>query len=409
MMARVTELGVWLHDEQVGRLTSPQVGRIRLSYTKAVREAYPLNTTLLSCSLPVRTGSQDAWPFATGLLPEGQQLQAMAALAGLPTHDVLGLLARFGRDVAGAVTLSTEAPLLRNATVEPYTADQLATTVDELTEHPLGLYDDSELSIAGLQDKMLLVSLPDGRWGRPVHGYPSTHLLKLDDRRHPGLVEAEHTCLELAAAAGLPAASSQLLTFGHLTCLVVKRFDRATDKRGTVTRVHQEDACQALGIDPERNNRFAKYQAQGGPSLVDIAALLDQHAGENMLLALLDQLAFTVVIGNADAHGKNLSFLHPKPGELELAPLYDTVPTVLWPRLRTEAAMAIGGCTQLLAVTQQDLVKEGMSWGLGRRAVTERLQRTLARLDEVALQLKGTNSIGDRALDSATQRVRQLS
>ncbi|MDO5627846.1 MAG: HipA N-terminal domain-containing protein [Mobilicoccus sp.] len=37
------------------------------------------------------------------LLPEGPMRERLARLAGVPPHDVAGLLARFGRDVAGAV------------------------------------------------------------------------------------------------------------------------------------------------------------------------------------------------------------------------------------------------------------------------------------------------------------------
>jgi serine/threonine-protein kinase HipA len=69
-----------------------------------------------------------------------------------------------------------------------------------------------------------------------------------------------------------------------------------------------------------------------------------------------------VLIGNADAHGKNLAFLHPTPERIRLAPLYDTVPTALWPRLRREAAMSIGGQVLLSDVTLDDIVREARLW-----------------------------------------------
>ena len=53
------------------------------------------------------------YQFASGLLPEGVHRQMMAGIAGVPTHDVIGMLARFGRDVAGALVI-TEGDLIHD-------------------------------------------------------------------------------------------------------------------------------------------------------------------------------------------------------------------------------------------------------------------------------------------------------
>ena len=107
-------LGVWLDGLLVARLTGNRPGFVQCAYTAEAFTRWRGNTPVLSCSLPLRSGRLNAWAFATGLLPEGRHRQAMAAIAGLPTHDVLGLLERFGRDVAGAVIISAEDPPLRN-------------------------------------------------------------------------------------------------------------------------------------------------------------------------------------------------------------------------------------------------------------------------------------------------------
>jgi hypothetical protein len=39
-----------------------------------------------------------------------------------------------------------------------------------------------------------------GRVGRPIHGVPSTHIIKVDDGRQAGLIAAEATCLSLTLA-----------------------------------------------------------------------------------------------------------------------------------------------------------------------------------------------------------------
>lgn len=85
------------------------------------------------------------------------------------------MLARFGRDVAGAAVVSEHEPAPRKGYVEAYDHPGLAAEVAGIGEHPLALHDDSELSLAGLQDKLLLVGTGTG-WGRG--------LLEAADRSH---------------------------------------------------------------------------------------------------------------------------------------------------------------------------------------------------------------------------------
>ncbi len=73
-------------------------------------------------------------------------------------------------------------------------------------------------------------------------------------------------------------------------------------------------------------------------------------------------VTFTVLVGNADAHGKNVALLHPDLEHVELAPLYDTVPTALWPKLPTEAAMSIGAQVNLPDVGFADILREARIW-----------------------------------------------
>jgi serine/threonine-protein kinase HipA len=362
-MAKAEQLGVWLGGLRVADLTRGRWPRISCRYTEEALDLWPQNSPILSCSLPLQARPLDALPFCRGLLPEGHALQTLAARAGLAVNDTFELLARYGRDVAGALVLAEKAPDEQRFDVEPYTPETLGVVIEELDEHPLGAHDDSELSLAGLQDKLLLVDLGDGTWGRPLRGRPSTHILKLDDRRRPGLVEAEALCLTLARAAGLTTIEHRIETIDGTPCLIVSRFDRRAGTGGT-ERVHQEDLCQALGIDPDDARGRAKYEVTGGPSFRAAAQLLDSFAAspEDQLDRLVAIATYTVLIGNADAHGKNLALMHPVPGQIELASLYDTVPTALWPKLRTDAAMSIGGQVALADVTLADIRREAATW-----------------------------------------------
>jgi serine/threonine-protein kinase HipA len=399
-MARVQQLAVWLGEKKVAVLRRTGPGGVSCQYTRQTVADHPLGIPLLSCSLPVRSGRQGAWPFVTGLLPEGHHRTSMSRLAGVDSLDALGMLARFGRDVAGAlvVTLDTsEPPDARDTDARDVAGapglvalsdDDLLAEVASLPVRTLALHEDSELSLAGLEDKILLVRTSNG-WARPVHGYPSTHILKVDNRVHRGTVVLEHDCLQLARRAGIPAPDSHLLKIGDADCIVVERYDR-TVVDGAVHRVHQEDACQALGIDPAaRAEGRGKYESDGGPTLSQVARLLTAYGSQPdaELIRLLERVTFTVVIGDADAHGKNVSLLHPTPEHITLAPLYDTVPTALWPRLRPTAAMQVNGCELLADVTTQELAREARRWGVGPRLADSTVADVCERLRAAAAQL----------------------
>lgn len=363
-MASAERLGIWLDDTRIAELLPKRDRSIDLRYTEEALGTWPLNSPLVSCSLPSGPRAQRALAFCRGLLPEGNALRALAERAGVAANDTYGMLERYGRDVAGALVIAAEEPEERRFGVEEYSERSLREAIEDLDDHPLGSHDDSELSLAGIQDKLLLVDLGDRGWGRPLHGRPSTHILKLDDRLRPGLIDAEAECLRLARALNLTEIDIQVETLGESRCLIVSRFDRAIGPDGAVRRIHQEDLCQATGIDPSDRRGRAKYERAGGPTLRQAAALLDSYADD--VAAQLDRLVeittFTVLSGNADAHGKNLALLHTEPGRIELAPLYDTVPTALWPKLRTEAAMSIGAQVSLPDVTLEDIVREGRAW-----------------------------------------------
>jgi serine/threonine-protein kinase HipA len=401
-MAKPEPLGVWLYGTRIAELTSTGPGDVTLLYSEQALERWPSNTPLLSCTLPLSTRRQKAGVYFKGMLPEGRILQALAAQAKLSTFDVFGLLARFGRDVAGAAVIAATAPGERLGSVEPYDAAGLADEVANLEDRPLGVHDDSELSLAGLQNKLLLVADGDG-WGRPVGGRPSTHILKVEDRRYPGLVAMEAACLRLARAVGLTTVDVTLETFADLPCIIVSRFDRVVERDGTVRRVHQEDTCQALGRDPDLNRGRGKYEAFGGPSLVEIAKLLDRWAGDPVaqLERLVAAVTFTVAIGNADAHGKNVSLLHDSPGVVSLAPLYDTVPTGIWPKLPDRAAMAINDKVSLSAVTLDDIAAEAGTWNLSRDrarvAAADTAERLIAALAAVEVPEELAKAVRARA------------
>ena len=364
-MARREPLRVFIYGHQVATLESPKPWIVKCTYVDEAFKMWEANIPLLSCSLPLRRDKRmEATVFFNGLLPEGSHREGMASRIGVASTDTHALLQRYGKDVAGAISIVSEDKLSAKPDVKPYSATELEDEVRSLPENPLGLHDDSRLSIAGLQNKLLLVRVKDGVWGRPINGLPSTHILKTEAQGFTGLIEAEAACLRMAREIGLTEVDIQVQSFADIPCLVVSRFDRRLTEGGQVERIHQEDACQALAIDSEKNQRRGKYEYFGGPSLRHIAGLLDLYARRSALELdrLIAMITFNVIIGNADAHGKNVALLHPSPEAISLAPAYDTVPTLLWPKLQTQMAMRVGNALMLERVTSSDVIDEAAGW-----------------------------------------------
>lgn len=390
-MAKREPLAVWLHGLRIGTLTTNgKPYHLALRYSTEALDTWPGNTPLLSCSLPLTSRTLNPSAYFRGLLPEGDHFSRIAGRAGISVLDLHGLLARYGRDVAGAVTVlpDGEDPSGRTGGAVAYDDVGLAEEVEGLDTMPLAIHDDSELSLPGLQNKLLLIR-HGGGWFRPTGGRPSTHILKVEDRRFPGLVTAEAAAMRLARRIGLTSVDVDVVTVAGMDCIVVERYDRVIGDGGHVERIHQEDVCQALGHDSEANRGAAKYERGGGPGLSDVAALLDRYAADPVaeLRRLVRYVTFNTVIGNADAHAKNISLVHRRAGVVELAPLYDTVPTSLFPTLKDRAAMYVNGRTVLSRVTVDDVVAEAVGWSLDGSVARAEAVATAAAMAEAVDEL----------------------
>lgn len=104
--------------------------------------------------------------------------------------------------------------------------------------------------------------------------------------------------------------------------------------------------------------------------------------GSESLERLLDVTLLNVVVGNADAHAKNLSLLHPKPGVVRLAPAYDIMSTVYYPQTDERPGMSINQKASIHAVSASDVTDEAVSWGLPLPRVTARVTQLLERFPD---------------------------
>jgi serine/threonine-protein kinase HipA len=275
-------------------------------------------------------------------LPEEGQRTAIARALGVSADNEFRLLEYLGGEVAGALTLLPEGETPAcpsDAAPKLLDDDALVQLLDHLPLRPMLAGEDGlRLSLAGAQSK-LPVLLIDGQIALPAPGQPTSHILKPPIARFEGTTENEYFCMSLASAIGLDVAAVEMRAVADRSFLLVTRYDRAIDASGTVTRLHQEDFAQALGVPSHR-----KYASEGGPIFPDCFTLLRRAATRpaREILKLLDAAIFNLIIGNADAHAKNFSLLHGG-GGVSLAPLYDLLSTILYPNLHVKLAMKIGG------------------------------------------------------------------
>jgi serine/threonine-protein kinase HipA len=377
------ELAVWLNGVRAARIDQER-GRLRLAYTEDALRQYQLGVPLLSLSLPLtreRYTHGVVRPFLDGLLPEGEARQAVARDVAVDSADTYSLIRALGRDCAGALVIqpADEPPPQRPTTLtaERLKDAEIADLVANLRSAPLGAGGRVRVSLAGVQEKLLLTRMPDGAWGRPVDGTPSTHVLKPEIARYPNTVENEAFCMRVARHLGLEVASVETTTINGRKLLIVARYDRVVHPDGSVDRLHQEDLCQATSIPPDK-----KYEEDGGPSLARIAEILQSAAAATSVETLLRAVTLNVLIGNGDAHAKNLSLLHYPSGALGLAPLYDLLSTLFYGD--DHLAMYIDTVHRTNRVTADRIVREATRWGLSRRRVTEIIADILERAPAAA-------------------------
>ena len=371
-------LTVWWGRVVVGRLALDRHAAMRFSYGDEWTE--DVSAPPISLSLPKQPQSFSqrlCLPFFEGLLPEGAQRDAVAAGLGVSPSNTFRLLAGLGAELAGALTLLPDGEAPGGAVVdgasEPLADDELVHLLETIRTQPFLVGDATELrmSLAGAQSKLPVVLVDDGV-ALPAPGQPTTHILKPPIPDLDGPTENEAFAMRLAARMGLAVAPVRAQVVAGRPYLLVERYDRRSASDGSVERLHQEDFCQALGIVPQR-----KYASDGGPGFPECFELIRRVCTRPAVdvLKLLDAAILQVLLGNADAHGKNYSLLRTPDNGIELAPLYDLLSTIAYPLYSPRFAMKIAGRRTLEELRGGDWDRFAVKCGLGppfvRRRVAE--------------------------------------
>jgi serine/threonine-protein kinase HipA len=377
---------VRIDEDVVGRLWLDAKKRFCFLYDKEWLERSRIP---ISLSLPLRVDpylDDESHPFFANLLPEEKIRVVIARNLGVSLNNDYGLLERIGGDCAGAVSLYPETgePQREPGTYRQLTLDELNTIIVELPQRPLLAGEKGiRLSLAGAQKK-LPIFFDEQHYYLGYGAAPSNYIIKPAIENLDGTVENEAFCMALAHEVGLDVPRSFIHQHEETRVFVVKRFDRVVAGEGT-KRLHQEDFCQALQIPPEY-----KYESEGGPSLAscfDLVRTASIRSGKDVL-SLLNWVIFNYLIGNSDAHGKNISLLLLTEGP-KLAPFYDLLSTRIYAHygLAEGLAMKIGGESDPQAIQKRHWEQFSEEIGIKPRLVLTRVADLAQRIQVARLQL----------------------
>jgi serine/threonine-protein kinase HipA len=415
-------LHVYLDGLFCGSLLQSAVGALSFRYDEDYRA--DAEATPLSLSMPLSTQvhkQRVVLPWLQGLLPDSDEaLSAMGRRWGVSPRNPFALLEHVGADAAGAVqiiapdTLSTDARGRGDVrpVAEYEVAEMLANVINEYV-NGIPDYDSAgRFSLAGAQPKIALHRLPDGTWGVPDEGTPTTHILKPVVGTFRRIDVVEQLTLRAAAHLGNAVAPADLVRIGEWHVLVSERYDRRFEA-GTWHRLHQEDLCQALSVSPAK-----KYQHRdGGPGIADIATVIRALPlttdRASVGAAFYRAFVFNVVAGCTDAHAKNYSLML-EGRSVRLAPLYDLLTYAgYWDgKARIDSAMSVDGEYAFNKISAKALIRAGARFGLSSETAEEIvLAARRGMLDAFDAARRSISQYGDDALavaDDVMRGVRQL-
>jgi len=343
----------------VGTLTlEPQANTFALTYDAAWRKRP--DRFALSPHLPMSAPASSATirRFLENLLPEGRALDVASVYANIPKSNIFALVRFLGQETTGALSFLPfgQTPQTLAPSHRAIPLNELQERINTRQQVPFSVWDGKvRMSVAGYQDK-LLVQWDHGQIFLANGSLASTHILKPEplSPKMPFMVANEHFCMQLMRRISLRRYAQNWVAVNEIVrvpapVLLIRRFDRTPAPQG-VARHHIIDACQALDM-----NADAKYERNFGNGKdvqhirdgVSFARLLAVRERLEVPAVGVQKLVFwvisTLLLGNSDAHGKNISFYMRQAG-LEVAELYDLVSMVQYDptSLEHDLAMAFG-------------------------------------------------------------------
>jgi serine/threonine-protein kinase HipA len=370
-------LDVYLNGVKAGVLCDDN-GRMDFAYTAEYLS--DIGSEPISYSLPLRKEAYshaEVEPVFSNLLPDDIIRTRIGAILKIPRENTFALLKAIGGDCAGAVAFFQQGEPIEvegKRGFRALTDEEAGHILDSLEDRPLDVGEEGfRISGAGAQDK-LIACVSGGKVILPLYGSPSTHIIKTEIRGYPESVENEWFAMSLGAACGLKVAECEIMLIGGKRRFVCRRYDREMSG-GDVCRLHQEDFCQLLRIDPKN-----KYESLGGPGILDSFSLLRRLSlPASDTLELLNRMVFNFIVGNGDAHGKNFSILY-RNGVAELAPMYDVMSTTVYPEVGKRMAMKIDGEYAFRWITYGKFLRVADKLGIGEKIMHKSLETIVRKV-----------------------------
>lgn len=414
------ELLLRLHGQVVGQIRKGQhPSQVRLS----IDPGYDATGVTLTESFAAIPGTSPkvgvVSNFLGGYVPEGHHRNVMAGRRGVDPGDLFGLLREFGGSMAGAVTVTPDpgrSPTAASGWLEPLSSAQLAERLRQaVRETDQAVPGDSRSTLPGFQPKLLAVRSGDA-WAQPHGAAHSTHILKPQVADRATRLVDEYYAHLLARRAGLAAYASELLEADGVTFLAIERYDRVVGQDGHVELVHQEDLAQALGLDWQSTAvKFQHHNSPNNPahaSATRIAQLLSTvPRGSEVVNSWVRRFVFSLIMGDNDAHAKNIALLHTEQGT-SLAPVYDVVPNLFQQNMIDEGfrlAFAVHGSFDHRQVTRDSIVDEVTVWPsmTPTRAITQ-VDAALTVCAEAVVSVSPPSGLSDGLVDKVHSTVERL-
>ncbi|MCS4510184.1 type II toxin-antitoxin system HipA family toxin [Xylophilus ampelinus] len=302
---------------------SPQAGQLLRGSTYEFRylqpdPEQPTVALLMPAQEHLTWQDGDLFPPMDQNLPEGDLFMKIRELFPKQPMTPMHMLALVGRNGIGRLgfSLPDEAG---PAMPRSLSKEELLKTAytPEVFNELVAAYLSTGAGIAGMQPKIMV---PD----RPTVPIPSL-IVKAASPAYPGLAANEFLCLAAARHAGIEVPSFALSDDGQM--LVLDRFDLVDHGDGRVERLGFEDIAALAGLRVRDVLSDRKYHG----SYQRVAELLRQlQLHSDNLHRFFEQVAFSVMVRNGDAHLKNFGLLYRSTTDVWLAPIFDVVTTSIY-------------------------------------------------------------------------------
>ena len=301
------------------------------------------------------SNSESIKNFLKNLLPEGENLDDISIFLQISKYNTFSLIKEIGQDIAGAINFYENITNTQDKIFIEIDKQKLLKKIKNIDYENILIWNGKvRLSIAGV-GKKLPVMIKDNKIGFGDGKYASTHILKFD-KKNLHLVENEYLSLKLAKKIGLEVNDVEIIDIEDEKILLVKRFDRIYNN-DSVIKKHIIDGCQILDLPPEYKYQkvFGKNSAIEGVSIKKLSTIIDKFCSIKEKDKFIEWILFNLIIGNSDAHGKNISFYIDK--KISITPFYDILNTCIYKNIYdTNLSMSIGDNFELESLEYSDFL-----------------------------------------------------